>query len=87
MHYLILTITFLGGIVTSSLVTTYHSPCARLVAIEEARDAKVEEREAQQRAFFAPSTQPRPQIENPGIYEPRTAEKSLVHPGYKERGL
>ena len=58
MSYLILTITFLSGIVTSSFISTYHSPCARLVAIEEARDAKVKEQEEKTRAFFTPRTQP-----------------------------
>jgi hypothetical protein len=53
MQYLILTIAFLGGAALGGIgMSIYHNPCAELVAIERARDAKEQEKEQRMKDFL-----------------------------------
>lgn len=69
MSYVILALYFLSGValggIGSQVLT--HDSCAELVAIEKARDAKVQEQEQKMKDFFTSKPVPRPQWNNPGL--------------------
>jgi len=66
--YIILTLVFIGGAFIGSIGTlTLSDSCHELVAIEKARDAKEQEREAKLKQFFGESSPEKPEFKDRGL--------------------